>query len=308
MALSAELEALCAELEKVDSAAGKEQRALFEKFPSLQKPTQEGVMRQSDYDKKMNESKKEIEYGKTMRDWADKNVPKFDEMKAERDTALAAQKKAEEAATKAQKDLETKIATAAKEAGVDPDQLATAVRAKMAGEYLTKAELATLLSTESDKLVDGKVKAATDKFYSEDVPRLAGLNAALTEAQNRFHDEFKDYLDPEAYTAHLAAAGDKYQTDGRFDRKKAYEAFVTQKRSESNMAAEIEKRAKERADAILAERGVSGNFPGTSGAPGPIQVRLSAKDPNDTLFGGKMELGDNSAAAAAAAELHAEGK
>jgi hypothetical protein len=39
-----------------------------------------------------------------------------------------------------------------------------------------------------------------------------------------------------------------------------------------------------------------------------LQMRFNAKDKNDPLFGATVELGDNSAAAAAAAELHAEGK
>jgi hypothetical protein len=308
MALSAELEALCAEIDKVDPAAGKAQREALEKFPALATVTQEQRLRQADYDKKMNDSKKEIEYGKTMKDWADKNVPKFDEMKNERDTAVAAQRKADEALAKAQKDLAAKVDTAAAAAGVDPDKLAEAVRLKIGGDYVPKAELAKLVKDEANKLVDDGLKTATNKFYNEDVPRLSGLNAALTEGMNRFHDEFGDHMDPEAYVAHLATGGDKFMTDGKFDRKKAYDAFVTQQRSDKGRAAEIEKEAQKRADKIMEERGMAGGFPGTSGPAGPIQVRLNAKSADDPLFGGKMALGDGGAAAQAAAELHAEGK
>lgn len=308
MALSETLEAMVVELEKVDPAAGKAQRELLEKYPSLQKPTEEQRLRQSDYDKKLNENKKEIEYGRTMKDWADKNVPKFDEMKTERDTALAAQKKADEALAKAQKELAAKVDSAAAAAGVDPEKLAAAVKDKIGGEYVPKSELAGLIKAEANKMVEDGLKAATDKFYGQDVPRLSGLNAALTEGMNRFHDEFKEHLDPEAYVAHLAASADKYMTDGKFDRKKAYEAFVVQKRSEVSRAGDIEKEAQKRADKILEERGMGAGFPGTSGPPGPLQMRFNAKDKNDPLFGVTVELGDNSAAAAAAAELHAEGK
>lgn len=308
MALSGTLEALITELEKADPAAAKEQRALLEKYPSLQKPTEEGVMRQSDYDKKMNETKSQIEYGKTMKDWADKNLPKYDAVIAERDAAVARATRAEEDVKKAQKALDEKVIAAASASGVDPDKLADAVRAKIGGEYVPKSELARLVKDEADKLVKDGLKLATDTFYSQDVPRLAGLNAALTEGQNRYFKEFGEFVDPEAYVAHLSAAGDKYMTDGKFDRAKAYNAFVGQKRSEAGRAAEIEKEAQKRADAIMAERGVAGGFPGTSGPPGPIQVRLNAKSADDPLFGGKMELGDGGAAAAAAAELHLEGK
>lgn len=309
MALSSTLEALCVELEKVDPAAGKAQRELLEKYPSLQKPTEEQRLRQSDYDKKLDENKKEIEYGRTMKTWADNNVPKFDEMKAERDAAVKKAEEAQAKAAKAEKDLQEKVVAAAKEGGVDPDKLAEAVRAKIGGEYLSKTEVATIIGAETKKLVDPAMKGAVDKFYAEDVPRLAGLNAAMTEGQNRYFAEFKEHLDPEAYVAHLSAAtGDKYMTDGKYDRKKVYEAFVVQKRAEVSRAAEIETEARKRADAILAERGVSSSFPGTSGPPGPLQVRFNAKDKSDPLFGAPMELGDNSAAAAAAAELHAEGK
>lgn len=308
MALSPELEALCVELDKVDPAASKAQRELLEKYPSLQRPTQEQRMRQSDYDKNMNENKEKIEYGRTMKDWADKNVPKYKEAIQRAEDAEKERDEARAAAAKAAKDFETKVAAAAKEAGVDPDKLAEAVRLKIGGEFMTKAEVTSTIGAEAKKLVDDGTKAAIDRFYSQDVPKLAGLNAALTEAQNRFHDEFSDYLDPEAYTEHLATAGDKYVTDGKFDRKKAYDAFVTQKRSDKSRAAEIETEAKKRADAILAERGIAGGFPGTSGAPGPLQVRMNARDKSDPLFGGSVELGDGSAAAAAAAELHAEGR
>jgi len=308
MALSAVLEALCVELEKADPAAGKAQRELLEKYPSLQKPTEEQRLRQEDYSKNLNENKKKIEYGQTMKKWADDNVPKFDEMKAERDAAVKKAEEAQAKLTKAEKDLQEKITIAAKEGGVDPDKLADAVKAKIGGEFMTKAEINKVVNDETSKLLDGGMKKAVDKFYAEDVPKLSGLNTALTEGMNRYHDEFKDYLDPEAYLAHLATAGDKYMTDGKFDRKKAYEAFVVSKRAETNRVAEIEKEAEKRAAKILEERGVQGGFPGTSGAPGPLQMRFNAKDKNDPLFGAPMELGDNSAAAAAAAELHSEGK
>jgi hypothetical protein len=309
MALSATLEAMMVELEKVDPVAGKAQRELLEKHPSLQKPTEEQRLRQADYDRKHNADKEKIEYGTTMKKWADENIPKYDEMKAtaaeaekQRDIALAAQKKAEAA-------LQEKITKAATESGVDPDKLADAVRAKMGGEFLTKTEFTSLVNAEATKLVNGGLETAVKKFYDTDVPRLTGLNVALTEGINRFHDEFKEHLDPEAYLAHLSAAtGEKFMTDGKFDRKKVYDAFVAQKRSEVSRASEIEKEAQKRADKILEERGQQGGFPGTSGPAGPLQVRFNAKDKNDPLFGAPVELGDGSAAAAAAAELHSEGR
>jgi hypothetical protein len=307
MALSPTLEALCVELEKVDRAAGKAQRELLEKYPSLQKPTEEQRMRQSDYDKNLDENKRDIEYGKTMKAWADRNTPIYDAAIAERDAALARATKAEEAAAKAQRDLTAKVEGAAAAAGVDPDKLAEAVRWKIGGEYVPKSELAKLVKDEADKLVKDGLKAATDTFYSNDVPRLAGLNAALTQGINRYHDEFKEHLDPEAYVEHLSKNGASFMKDGKFDYKAAYDAFVVAKRSEVSRAGEIEAEAKKRADKILEERG-AGGFPGTSGAPGPLQVRFNAKAKDDPLFGATVELGDNSAAAAAAAELHAEGK
>ena len=220
MALSKELEALMVELDKADPVAAKEQRALLEKYPSLQKPTQEGVMRQSDYDRKHNEDKAQIEYGKTMKEWADRNQPKYAAMETERNEAIEKAKKAEEARVKAEQELAKKVDTAAAAAGVDPEKLAEAVRLKIGGDYVPKSEMTKLISDAANKLVEDGLKSATDKFYANDVPRLAGLNAALTEGINRFHDEFKDHLDVDAYTAHLAASSDKYMTDGKFDRKK----------------------------------------------------------------------------------------
>jgi hypothetical protein len=311
MALSAELEALISELEKVDPAGAKDQRALLEKYPSLQKATQEQRLRQSDYDKRLNEMKSQVEYGKTMKNWADENVPKFEQMKKEREEALAAKEKLE---ADLQKKIEEATKSAAAASGVDPDKLADAVRLKIGGDFVSKSELAKITSDEMKKMVEGEVAGARKTFYDVDVPKMAGLNSALTEAQLRFANEFKgEYLDAEAYVAFVAKVGDQFfdKEKGKFDRQKAYDEFVRVKRAEVSSQAEIEKRAQARADEILKARGIDGGFPGTSGiptGPGPLQMRFNAKAKEDPLFGAPVELGDGSAAAAAAAELHGEGK
>ena len=110
MALSKALEELLATIE--DPKDREEQRKLLEKYTVLQERN-EGYLRQSDYDRKMNDSKDErkreqesLEAAKAraekLQKWADENVPKHNKMLEEYSTL-----------TKKNEELEEAVATAA---------------------------------------------------------------------------------------------------------------------------------------------------------------------------------------------------
>lgn len=297
MGLTPELEALIAELEKVDAEGAKEQRAILEKHPTLQTKVQEGVLRQSDYDRKMNDSKKDIEYGKTMKTWADKNVPIYTETLKRIEEVTAEKVKLEEELRK-----QTAIAAAVSSSDgkpVDPEQIAAAVRAKLGTDIPTKTELAALVAEETKK----SVATAREEFFTKTFPDASKWQAEMTDAQIQYFQETGKRMDPMEFG--------KYMLDNKIaSPKEGYAKFV----EPINRAKEIEAEATKRADKIIEDRKKAagdGGFPGSSGpprSPGALEVRIRERSKDDPLFGGNAELGDGSLAAAAAAELSTEGK
>lgn len=297
MALTAELEDLIKELEAVDPTAAKAQRALLEQYPVLQKPTQEQRLRQSDYSKKNTELDDARAKFKEHDEWYKQAKPAFDVMKTERDTAVE-----ENAKLKTEQDKKVKeaVAAATAAAGGDPDNPATAdkiteaVLAKL-GDGASPAKIAEVVAAEVKKFGAEQSKA----FFETTFPKAARWQANFTSAQLTYYNETKEILDTEKFS--------KFMTDNKIeDPLKGLEEFMKPIREKKEIDAKVEARFQE----VLKERSQEG-VPGASGTPslpGPMQIRLGKRDPNDSLFSGKGELGDNSGAAAAAAELTAEGK
>jgi hypothetical protein len=303
MALSQELEDVIAELEKVDAPAAKEYRATLEKFPALQKPLAERGMRQSDYDRRMNEVKDDLENAKKVREWY--NGPEGKSAYDAKDASL-------KAAIAKQKDLEAEVAKRAVVAAslttalgpdgkpIDPAVLAEKVLESLRGHVVGKTEIEAMVTAEAQKLVTAQFEEARQKFYKDDFAPSAQWLTSMTDAQLRYHDETGKRMDRKEFA--------KFMSDNKIDDpEKAYEQFVAPIKREK----EVETLAEKRAQEILAKRTEAGGFPGSSGAPGSgghLQVRLHKKEANDPLFGSEVALGDNTLAAAAAAELSAEGK
>lgn len=298
MALTAELEDLIKELEAVDPAGAKEQRALLERYPTLQKTTQEQRLRQSDYSKKQEELTEKRKGYDEHEAWFKEAKPAFDARTKERDDALAENTKLK---TEQDKKIKEAVAAATAAAGGDPsnpmtaDKITEAVIAKLGEQIVSPAKLAELVSAEAKKQTD----EARKQFFGETVPQSLKFQSEFTDAQLRFFKETGDILDREKFA--------KFITERNYTSpEKAFEEFMKPERQKK----EIDKLAEERYQALLKERSMEG-VPGSSGPPtppGPMQIRLHKKDPNDALFSGRGDLGDNSAAAAAAAELNAEGK
>jgi len=294
MALTAELEALITDLEKVDPAAAKEQRALLEKFPALHTPIKESLLRQSDYSQKMTAMKADVEYGQTMREWWKVNKPAYEKAigNYESSQTRVAQLEAE---IKKQAEAAAAIANATGDQKVDPKALAAAVFEQMkdAG-YASKTEIAEEVKKLSDQFTGVK-----DEFFKTTFPAASTFQSELTTAQLLYRDETGKVMDVKEFS--------KFMNDGKFTSPAAaFEKFMEPARTDKKIKDQAEARYQE----LIKQRQAEG-FPGSSGpamAPGHLQVRLTKKDPNDPLFKPEVELGDGSLGAMAAAELTAEGK
>jgi hypothetical protein len=300
MALTQELEALCAELDKVDPALGKAQRELLEKNDKAQKLIQEGVLRQTDYSKFMNERNAEIDAGVKWSKWYKDNKPIYDKTIEERDRLAAEAADLRKKVTESAEAVARAAAGAGKET-VDPAVVSQAVMDKIraSGEMPTKTELVSMVEAETKKQAD----SVTKLLFEGTLPAAARWQEKMTNAQLIHFQETGKTLDSEAFR--------KFMVENKLteDPEKAYEAFVGPTRTAKTIQKTAEELAEKRYQEMLKERGLTSGFPGTSGTPsGHFQVRLAKKDAADTLISPNAELGDGSLAAAAAAELMSEGK
>jgi hypothetical protein len=308
MALSKALEELLAQVK--DEGDRKELQSRFEKYDFLQTRF-EGNLRQEDYDRNLNkvkadrakeqeELKVSKEYADKMKVWAEKNVPKHEELV----------KNYGELETK-YKDLDEKYkitevaAKAAEAAGGDGKTVDAAELAKRVDEviatrgYVSQKEVQKIADEEARKLVAEEAGKLRDNFYKTDIPNFMGFITAMTNLQFRHRDEFKEALDPVAFS--------KFMVDEKIeDPIKAYDRFTVEKRSAADKV-RIEAEIRDKVEKDFASKH---NLPG-SGAPpaselGPVQMARMNKTPH---IPATAEAGDSHELAyAAAAELRQEGK
>lgn len=294
MALKAELEELLATIQ--DPAVREQQR----KFLEEHKQFQEAALRQSDYDRKMNEIKtdrqKEQEALQAARDsaakwqkWADENVPRHTQLMDEFKKVTEKNKELEDAVEKA-------AAAAANGGGagggggeVDKAKLLAEVKEEIAKRgYVSQADVQKIAIEEAGKLA----KAERDSFFKDTLPNVLEWNAKMSDFNWDHRQEFNEPFDRKAFS--------KFVSDNKLeDLDKAYGMFVNDKRTEKKIQTETEKRVKDE----LSKR----NLPGTGALPsamemGPVQTRRAGKD------GLPPEATITEAAMAAAAELRSDGK
>lgn len=292
MTLSKALEEL---LKTLPADVQAQQRAILEKHPTLG----EGWLRQSDYDRMMNENKTKIEAVDRVKAWHEEYKPKYDNLVRENATLTSQKSEWEASKTKLEADLATaSAAAAAAKAGeggnVDPAKIAEAVKAAIGNTIPTKTEIAALVAAEAEKQVKTFGEASRKQFYENDFAQSAQWITGMNDVMWRYRDEFGKPLDRAEFA--------KFMTEKKItDPIVAYDEFTKE--------AKTEKEVQKRVDAKLEEEKKNNpapGIPGTSGAPGHLQIRIAARKPDDPLFGKEFELGDNTAAMAAAAELRAE--
>jgi hypothetical protein len=296
MALKAELEELLATIE--DQKVRDEQRKFLEGHPQFQ----EAALRQSDYDRKMNEVKTERqkeqealqaarERAEKWQKWSDENVPRHTQLM---DEYKKIQKKNEEL----QEAVEAAKAAAAAAGGgggggtggeVDEAKLLAKVEAEVAKRgYVSRDEVMKIATEEAGKLA----KAERDSFFKDTLPNVLEWNQKMMDFNWEHRQEFNEQFDRKAFS--------KFVSENKLeDLDKAYGMFVNEKRTEKKIATETEKRVKDE----LSKR----NFPGSGATPsspdlGPVQLRRAGKD------GLPPEATISEAAMAAAAEMRQEGK
>jgi hypothetical protein len=303
MALSTEMESLLTELEKVDPAGAKEQRAILDKFPKLQDGLKGGVMRQSDYDRNMNASKDKLAEAEKWQRWAKDNIPIHTQLQKDYAAKEAELERQNAEVERLKSEVEAKSIAAAAAAGGnagDAEKITAAVKAaiKDAGGMPTKAELAELIRGATDE----QMKEARKDFYEKEIPRNLAFVTSMTNAQNRYFRETGKDLDTAEFS--------KFMVDNNItDPAKAYDRFMEPTNRKKEIETEAQKLADEKVDKWKRENGASG-IPGSSGSQGlgHLQIRVTEKKAGDPLFSQDVELGDNTAAMAAAAELRSENK
>jgi hypothetical protein len=293
MVLKAELEELLATIQ--DPAVRDAQR----KFLEEHKQFQEAALRQSDYDRKMNEVKtdreKEQQALQAARDRAEKMQKWYDENYPRHTQLMDEYKKLQDK----NKELETAVAAAAAAGGggsngggggeVDETKLLSKVQEEIAKRgYVSRDDVIKIATDEAKKLA----KEERDSFLKDTLPATIEWNQKMMDFNWDHRQEFNEPFDRKAFS--------KFVADNKLeDLDKAYGMFVNDKRTEKKIKEETDKRVKDE----LSKR----NFPGTGAIPsamemGPLQTRRAGRD------GLPPEATVSEAAMAAAAELRTEGK
>jgi hypothetical protein len=236
---------------------------LFAKEPELKG----GWLRQDDYSRKQNELKsKQTEYEEAvayktkMEPWAGKV---YSTLESAAEKGWFDLESGEEHFTDKYTELEQQLEAAKLGGDMDPKQLDDLVTAKVkeiaknAGG-LTREEVTALYAAESRKLVEAGFTEREAKFNSETIPFVAGFSAGVAVLASRYEQESGEKWNPEKQKELFALMS----TEQNFDALKVEDKFMAPIREKKKSEADIEKRAQERADAILKERGISSGMPG----------------------------------------------
>lgn len=272
-------------------------RAIFETSPKLQEVIKEGTLRQSDYSRKSAEVQSEQ---KKWKEWYDGNVKKHETLRTEYDTL-----KGQFDTTRTE--LE-KIRSG--ELDVDEATLNAKVDARLnslGDRYVSKSELNAIIQQEAAKLAGDtartEVQAQTTKFLTETWPAATEILASLMEASYSHREEFGKPLSRDD----RKAIGELMKERNIMDPMKAYDEWIGPKRTEAKIKKEVDEGVAKGIDEFKKTHTGNEGFPGVTGVPelGPVQMARAGKVPQ---LPENYSIGDGSAAAAAAAEIRAEGK
>jgi hypothetical protein len=297
MALSKNLEEL---LKLMTPEAAKVQRELWEKNPAIAADMEKVAVPQSEFHRQLSAKDEEVQkaqkLSKEWKDWGDKNKPVHE--KVVKDLEEAERKNAELVEER------TRLLARGKEDGsgdpIDEEKLVEAVQKRIGGKPVTEARLAEIVSQEVKKISD-EVKTTVDgerkRFFEETVPAGLKWQADMLEVMQDYRQEYGKKLDKAEFS--------KFMTENKItDPSEAYEKFTAKDRQEKTIQAEVDKRVQSE----LAKRNMSGVSSGdtfvTDGTKGPLELHIAGEIPEAVKTG---ELGDKSAAVAAAKELRSSG-
>jgi hypothetical protein len=273
---------------------------LLTKTPGLGTRLKEGVLRQSDYDRKMNENKTKLtaaeERAKELDEWYEVNNTIHTNLLTEYDKL-----------EKQSRELQEKLAraeAARTASGGDDNVNAAELEARVKEEvsklgYVSKSEMDSIIATQANKLAteaaNAEIKKATDQFWKETFPAAASAQADIAEICYDHKVEFNENIDRAALDAVM-------KERGLTSFKKGYEALVEPKRKEREFTRKVDDEVKTRLSGMT-----GGGFAG--GSPilekGAVQMRIereAAKAAASGVSSSKL------AAVEAAQELRNEGK
>ena len=279
----------------------------FAKHPELK----EGWLRQDDYSRSMNSLKEQktkleddLAYAEKMKDWADRNVPKWDAL-AEK--GIIDKETGDELWTSQKAELERQLDEAKKQlvgGEMDPAELDKRVKEiVIANGGVSKEELTALINSEAKKLAKETFteewKERETKFNSETIPFVSGFSAANTLAAIKYEKETG-----KPWTRETQIEFNKFMTEQQnFDPYEMGPKFIEPVKKGKETESELEALKAENAR-LKASRGMPGGgdertIPQEKGA---LQMMLerSADGDFESMIKGK--------AVEAATELIAEGK
>lgn len=287
---------------------------IVQKVPELK----DGRLRQADYSRQMTELKKQekeyseaLAYNQQMKEWADEKVPIWDSLVE--DGVIDEESKPiwPEEKKRLQQELEDAKKAAVAGGEMDPAELDKRVKEIVAesGMSLTAEQYKNLYASEGKKLVeetvDAKYREFETKFNEKTIPFTTGFATSMAIAAGRYEKETgKEFTDEDQ-----KAVFDLMTKEKDFNPRSAVTKYMEPAIREKKTAEEIEKKAQERADKIIAERGgmpgggSEGHFP-TGEARGSLQKMLEESAESE----GDIETLASKAARTAAAELRSDGK
>lgn len=275
----------------------KQLQALAEKY----EPLRGAVMRQSDYDRSMNEGKAKIQAAedesKKWREWSERNVPKHEELLKDYDKATQ-----ENSTLKSQvEDLTRKVAAGAGGNGngnggggaLDQKQIVADVMKELGGKPVSQKELTDLVVAK----VAETASTMRDKFYKEDLPQSLNWQSAMLAAQMDYQTEMGKSM-----TREKRQEFSKFILDNKIqDPGEGLDRWLAKDREEKRVSAEVDRRVKEE----MSKRQMPGVSSAAPADSGPLQTYLGGKAPK---IPEGSRPGDGSLAAAAADSLRADGK
>jgi len=274
---------------------------LLTKTPDLSTRLKEGVLRQSDYDRKMNASKADVEAAKKrakeLEDWYAENEPIHK-------STLADYEKVEKSNKELQERL--RLAEAARQSSGGDEVNAAELELKVKEQiekfgYVSRADMDAIIATEAKKMAETEVKTsiaeATKDFWSKTFPAAATAQADIAEVVYDWKAEFGENID----RAKLDEIMKQRSLTSFKDGAAALAEPIRSKR-------EFDKKVKEEALVIASGMTGGGMAGGAGGAPvpmGAVQMRMQ-RDAKAAEAAGISN--SKLAAVEAAQELRAAGK
>ena len=309
--------------EEIYASLSADEKKLIDNLHAKEPELKAGWLRRDDYSRAQNELKSKetvyeeaVAYKAKMEPWAGKV---YSTLESAAEKGWFDLDSGEEKFTEKYTELEKQLEAAKLGGDMDPKQLEALVTAKVqeiakqAGG-LTREEATALYAAESKKLVEAGFTEREAKFNSETIPFIAGFSGANAVVAMHYEQESGEKWTAEKQKEFYEMMG----REGKFDPYALEEKLLSPIREKKKSEADIEKRAQERADAILKERGISNGMPGGGGErfipqpPGGDARGLLQKALEDSAGGdkGPADVRDLVAAGVVegAKELQAEGK